>query len=97
MADYSPDGYPILSELPSTEGFYCAFGMSGHGFKISPMIGRAMAELVMLGASKEFNLNEYRYSRFEEGEPIQDPLGYAWGQDPWGDYIPIPGGGPVTP
>jgi glycine/D-amino acid oxidase-like deaminating enzyme len=54
--------------------------MSGHGFKISPMIGKAMAELIIDGKSKEFDLQEYRYSRFEEGKTIQVPLEYAWGE-----------------
>jgi len=79
VSDDALDGYPILSELPMVEGFYCAFGMSGHGFKLSPMIGKAMADLVMFGKSKEFDLKEYRYSRFEEGKPIEVPLEYSWG------------------
>jgi len=79
ITDDALDGYPILSGLPTVEGFYCAFGMSGHGFKLSPMIGKAMADLVMFGKSKEFDLNEYRYSRFEEGKPIEVPLEYSWG------------------
>lgn len=79
ISDDSLDGYPVLSTLPTVEGFYCAFGMSGHGFKLAPMIGKAMADLIMHGKSKEFNLDEYRYSRFEEGKPIEVPLEYAWG------------------
>lgn len=80
ISDDTPDGYPVLSDLPGTEGFYCAFGMSGHGFKLSPMIGKAMAELVVEGRSKDFDMKEFRYTRFEEGKPIQVPLEYSWGQ-----------------
>jgi sarcosine oxidase subunit beta len=80
ISDDTPDGYPILSELPTVQGFYCAFGMSGHGFKLAPMMGKAMAELIVDGRSKDFNLEEYRYSRFEEGSPIKVPLEYSWGQ-----------------
>jgi len=82
ISDDSLDGYPILSELPNLEGFFCAFGMSGHGFKLSPMMGKAIAELVMYGESKEFNLDEYNYSRFEAGKTIQIPLEYGWGEGP---------------
>jgi len=82
ISDDSLDGYPVLSELPAIEGFYCAFGMSGHGFKLAPMMGKAMADLIMYGESEEFNLDEYRYSRFEEGKTIQVPLEYAWGEGP---------------
>ena len=79
ISDDSFDAYPILSELPNVEGFFCAFGMSGHGFKLSPMIGKAMAELVIYGKSSDFDLSEFRYSRFEEGKTIQVPLEYSWG------------------
>lgn len=82
ISDDGLDGYPILSELPTIDGFFCAFGMSGHGFKLSPMIGKAMADLVMSGKSKEFNMEEYRYSRFEESKPIEVPLEYSWGVGP---------------
>jgi len=82
ISDDSLDGYPVLSELPKIEGFFCAFGMSGHGFKLSPMIGKAMADLIMSGISREFNLEEYRYSRFEEGRLIEVPLEYSWGVGP---------------
>jgi sarcosine oxidase subunit beta len=80
ISDDTPDGYPILGELPTVQGFYCAFGMSGHGFKLAPMMGKAMAELIVDGRSKDFDLEEYRYRRFEEGSPIKVPLEYSWGQ-----------------
>ena len=80
ISDDTPDGYPILSELPIVQGFYCAFGMSGHGFKLAPMMGKAIAELIVDGRSKDFNLEEYRYNRFKEERPIKVPFEYSWGQ-----------------
>ncbi|HEY7203724.1 MAG TPA: FAD-dependent oxidoreductase, partial [Methylomirabilota bacterium] len=43
--DITPDWMPILDETP-TRGFYVAAGMSGHGFKLAPMIGAMMAALI---------------------------------------------------
>ena len=42
----TPDWHPILDRAPGVDGLYCAVGFSGHGFKLSPMIGLTMAELV---------------------------------------------------
>ena len=68
--DVSPDGHPILNEIPGISGLYCAVGMSGHGFRFSPATGRLMAEFVLEGKSKGIDIREFRLSRFEEGKPI---------------------------
>lgn len=69
--DVSPDGHPILDEIPGHEGLYCAVGFSGHGFRFSPCTGRLMAELVLDGKTKGVDIREFRLSRFAEGKPIQ--------------------------
>lgn len=51
LYDITPDGLPFLGEAQSVSGLYCAAGMNGHGFMLSPAIGRVMAELVVDGAS----------------------------------------------
>ncbi len=68
--DVSPDGHPILDELPGYEGLYCAVGFSGHGFRFSPCTGRLMAEFVLDGKTKGVDVREFRLSRFAEGKPI---------------------------
>jgi len=68
--DVSPDGHPILDELPRVEGVYCAVGFSGHGFRFSPCTGRLMAEFVLEGRTKGIDINAFRLSRFAEGKPI---------------------------
>ncbi|HKM76430.1 MAG TPA: FAD-binding oxidoreductase [Candidatus Bathyarchaeia archaeon] len=68
--DVSPDGHPILDEIPGYEGLYCAVGFSGHGFRFSPVTGRLMAELIMDGKTKGVDIEEFRLSRFSEGKPI---------------------------
>ena len=37
--DESPDSHPVLDESPGVEGLFIALGFSGHGFKLSPMVG----------------------------------------------------------
>jgi sarcosine oxidase subunit beta len=68
--DVSPDGHPILDELPGHDGIYCAVGFSGHGFRFSPCTGRLMAEFMLEGKSKGVDIKEFRLSRFVEGKPI---------------------------
>src|SRR5947209_6248806 len=43
----TPDWHPILDRLPNVQGAYCAVGFSGHGFKMSPVVGQLMAELIL--------------------------------------------------
>jgi sarcosine oxidase subunit beta len=68
--DVSPDGHPILDEVPGIDGLYCAVGFSGHGFRFSPCTGRLMAEFVLDGKTKGVDIEEFRFSRFAEGKPI---------------------------
>jgi sarcosine oxidase subunit beta len=78
--DTSPDHQPLLGSVPGIEGFYCAAGLSGHGFKLSPIIGQAMAELVLNGEAKVVNLHPFRLTRFVENDPIRalHPYGGAF-------------------
>ncbi|MBI3456880.1 MAG: FAD-binding oxidoreductase [Candidatus Rokubacteria bacterium] len=61
--DISPDWMPILAETP-VGGFYVAVGMSGHGFKLSPAVGRLMADLITTGESSLTDLRPFRLDRF---------------------------------
>lgn len=68
--DVSPDGHPILDELPGFDGLYCAVGFSGHGFRFSPCTGRLMAECILDGKTKGIDIRAFRLSRFGEGKTI---------------------------
>ena len=61
--DISPDWMPILDQTP-VRGFYVAVGMSGHGFKLSPAVGRLMADLITDGRSELTDLAAFRLDRF---------------------------------
>ena len=41
-----------------------AAGMSGHGFKLSPAVGRMMADLIIRGRSDLADLADFRLDRF---------------------------------
>ena len=64
--DVTPDWNPILGRLPGIEGLHVAFGFSGHGFKLSPMIGRIVAQSA-LGMVPDLPLAPYSIDRFATG------------------------------
>ena len=67
----TPDWHPILDKVPGIEGLYCAVGFSGHGFKLSPMIGVAMAELITEGRGETIDISMLGLDRFERGEQLR--------------------------
>lgn len=73
----TPDWHPILDRLPGIEGAYCAAGFSGHGFKLSPVVGLLMAELVLDGRAQTLDVTPLRLARFEEGDLVKTPYSYG--------------------
>jgi glycine/D-amino acid oxidase-like deaminating enzyme len=73
----TPDWHPILDRLPGIEGAYCAVGFSGHGFKMSPIVGELMTELIVDGQAKTLDVAPLRLARFDENDPVK--TGYAYG------------------
>ncbi len=68
--DDTPDFHPILDRLPGYEGLYCAAGFSGHGFKLSPVIGAWMAEFVLHG-QRPADMQPLHFARFATGQEIR--------------------------
>ena len=68
--DDTPDFHPILDRLPAYEELYCAVGFSGHGFKLSPVVGRWMAQLILTG-EKPLDMQHFAFDRFSQGQEIQ--------------------------
>ena len=71
LYDMTPDGNPILDKSASIAGLYWAVGFSGHGFKLSPVVGRMVAELVLRGESADHPIHDFRASRFAEGDLLE--------------------------
>ncbi len=68
--DDTPDYHPILGALPGYEGLFCTAGFSGHGFKLSPIIGSWMAQLLTTGQTPE-DMRPFAYERFAHGQEIR--------------------------
>ncbi len=69
------DVVPILGTVPALEGFVMASGFSGHGFALSPYIGKLTADLIMTGQT-ETPIEELMLERFTRSttHPAVDPL-----------------------
>ncbi len=64
--DVTPDWNPVLGPLPGVEGLHVAFGFSGHGFKLSPIVGRLVAQSA-LGLPTDLPIEPYSIERFAKG------------------------------
>jgi len=73
----TPDSHPILGEAPGVRGLYLAVGFSGHGFKLSPAVGRGLAELITTGGYRSLDLSPLRPTRFAEDAPIRSAYQYG--------------------
>jgi sarcosine oxidase subunit beta len=73
----SADRHALLGPAPGVEGFYCAVGFSGHGFKEAPVVGQAMAELILNGRAEVVDITPLRLTRFEEGAPYRGAHAYT--------------------
>jgi glycine/D-amino acid oxidase-like deaminating enzyme len=76
--DVTPDFNPVISTTP-VDGLVVAAGFSGHGFKISPSVGRLVADLVVDGQSSDPHVpeSEFRLSRFADGALMRSPHPYV--------------------
>ena len=52
MYTMSPDEHFVLDRHPADERVVLAAGLSGHGFKFAPVLGEALADLAIEGASR---------------------------------------------
>ena len=73
--DDSIDAHPIVDAVPGADGLYCALGMSGNCFKLSPVIGDLLAERIISGANSAQELKLFRLDRFAEGQPLHRAFG----------------------
>ena len=64
--DVTPDWNPVLGRLPGLDRLVVGYGFSGHGFKLSPAVGRLLAQQA-LGLQTEVPLAPYAVERFDSG------------------------------
>ncbi|HEY1349114.1 MAG TPA: FAD-binding oxidoreductase [Ktedonobacteraceae bacterium] len=67
--DDTPDYHPVLDALTAYKGLYCAVGFSGHGFKLSPIVGSWMAQYILSG-EKPPDMEPFAFARFARGKEI---------------------------
>ena len=72
--DIPPDWNPIIGPIPGHEGFFAAFGFSGHGFKMAPTIGESLAQQV-LGIEPRVPIEMYSMNRFSTGNTLNGSYG----------------------
>lgn len=72
----TPDWHPILDCSENIDGLYYGVGFSGHGFKLSPMVGICLSELITTGASASLDITPFRIGRFREGAVLKSRYRY---------------------
>jgi sarcosine oxidase subunit beta len=65
-----------MDRVEGIEGLYICTGFSGHGFKLSPMVGVLMAELILDGRATSIDISPLRMSRFAQGELNRPRYGF---------------------
>ena len=72
--DVTPDWNPVLGPVDSVPGLVVGFGFSGHGFKLSPAVGRVLAQCA-LQQPTDVSLAPYALSRFGAGRLLTGRYG----------------------
>ena len=72
--DITPDWNPVLGPVEAVPGLHIAYGFSGHGFKLAPAVGKALAQS-LLGQETLVPLAPYRLGRFAEDELMRGAYG----------------------
>ena len=72
--DVTPDWNPVLGRLPDMAGLVVGYGFSGHGFKLSPGVGRVLAQEA-LGLPTDVSLVPYALERFRQGRLLTGRYG----------------------
>ena len=72
--DVTPDWNPVLGRLHDVKGLIVGYGFSGHGFKLSPGVGRVLAQEA-LGLATDVALDPYSLERFRNGKMLVGKYG----------------------
>jgi sarcosine oxidase subunit beta len=58
-----PDDIPVIGQSATSENVFHAFGFSGHGFQLGPIVGAILAELIV-GGQTNMPIAPFRIDRF---------------------------------
>lgn len=77
LYDVTPDWHPIIGQMPGLEGFICAFGWSGSGFKMGPVTGELLADLATGDRRCPIDPHPFRFERFADGDLVTGKYSYS--------------------
>jgi FAD-dependent oxidoreductase domain-containing protein 1 len=66
------DHNAVLGPHPAIENFLFMNGFSGHGMQQAPVVGRAVAELILYGRFETLDLSELLFARITENRPLHE-------------------------
>ncbi len=75
--DVTPDWHPIIGKMKGLEGFVCAFGWSGAGFKMAPVTGEMLADLATGDHQCPIDSHLFRAERFAENDLVTGRYSYG--------------------
>jgi sarcosine oxidase, subunit beta len=70
----TPDFQPVVGPTPGVDGLITAAGFSAHGFKLGPIIGQLLAELIIHGEYRTQDITRLGFERYQTGDLF--PPGY---------------------
>ena len=73
LYETTPDWQPVIDSFGGS--LHAAVGFSGHGFKLAPVVGEAMAARA-LGRPDPFDISLFTQARFAEERPIHSSYPY---------------------
>jgi glycine/D-amino acid oxidase-like deaminating enzyme len=68
------DHNAILGPHPSVANLMFMNGFSGHGMQQAPVVGLAMAELILLGRFETLDLSDLLFARVAENRPLREAI-----------------------
>jgi sarcosine oxidase subunit beta len=77
LYDVTPDWHPIIGRMPGLEGFICAYGFSGSGFKMGPVVGEMTADLATGEQHCPIDPHPFRFERFAERDLVKGRYAYS--------------------
>lgn len=75
--DVTPDWHPIIGKMAGLEGYICAYGWSGSGFKMGPVVGEMLADLATGEHQCPIDPAPFSFERFAQGRLIKGLYGYS--------------------
>jgi glycine/D-amino acid oxidase-like deaminating enzyme len=61
--------------MAGLDGFICAYGFSGSGFKMGPVVGEMVADLALGEQTCPIDSHMFRFERFAENEQLKGQYG----------------------